>query len=262
MKKWFKILGWGLFVLVSGVLLSFVNSNYDKLPISKLIVKIDKSNGHSFITENQVVNFLNDKGIVIDNMHKEQLDIEEIESYLQNFSAAKNVEVYCYNNGELHIEIEQRNPIARVLNQNGYLSYYLDEEGKVMSLCDTYVARVPVFSGYIKYGDHYRSIHDLSVKDPEDQKLDEIYCLAKIINKDKFLKSQIVQVYVNKKGEYEMIPSVGNQRILFGNIKNAEKKFNRLKSFYTNQNSINAKELNIYDTLNLMYNHQIVCSKK
>ena len=149
-----------------------------------------------------------------------------------------------------------------MLNHNGYLSYYIDEDGKVMSLSDTYVARVPVFNGHIKYGDHYKSIHDLSVNDPKGQILEEIYCLATIINNDEFLSSQIVQVFINKEGEFEMIPRVGNQRILFGNIDKAEEKFNKLKTFYTNRNSISAKELNMYDTLNVMYNNQIVCSKR
>ena len=256
------ILGWGLFLLGSIVLLGFVDANYDKIMVNEFVIEIDKSNGHSFVTEDQVVEYLNDKGIVLNEDIKEVPDLEEIESLIQDLSATKNVEVYSYNNGELHIEIEQRNPIARVLVNNGYLSYYIDEDGKVMSLSDTYVARVPVFNGYINYGDHYRSINDLSVHDPEDHTLDEIYHLANIINNDEFFKSQIVQVYVNKKGEYEMIPRVGIQRILFGSINEAEKKFMKLKEFYTNRSNISAKEFNMYDTLNVMYNNQIVCSKR
>jgi len=256
------ILGWGLFLLGSVVVLGFVESNYNKISVNKLIVKIDKLNGHSFITENQLIEYLNDKGIVINENSNETPDLLELESCIQGLSATKNVEVYSYNNGELHIEIEQRNPIARVLVNNGYLSYYIDEEGKVMSLSDTYVARVPVFNGHIKYGDHYKSINDLSIHDPEDNTLDEIFHLAEIINNDEFFRSQIVQVYINKEGDYEMIPRVGTQRILFGDIHEAEEKFKRLKAFYTNRDNISAKELNVYDTLNVMYNNQIVCSKR
>ena len=38
-----------------------------------------------------------------------------------------------------------------------------------------------------------------------------------------------------------------------------EKKFKKIKLFYTEGPS--PKELNLYDTLNVMFNDQIVCSK-
>ena len=262
MKKVLVILGWSVFLLGSIVLLGFSEVDYNRIAIKELNIDIDKSNGHSFITESQVKEYLSNKGFQLNANSEVFPDLKEIERSIQGLSATKNVEVYAYNNGELHINIKQRNPIARVLVKNGYLSYYIDEDGKVMSLSDTYVARVPVFNGYIKYGDHYKSIKDLSVHDPSDKTLDEIYQLANIINKDEFFRSQIVQVYINKQGEYELIPRVGNQRILFGDITEAEEKFKKLKQFYTNRNSISVKELNMYDTLNIMYSNQIVCSKR
>ena len=67
---------------------------------------------------------------------------------INEFSGTKNAEVFFYNSGELFIEIKQRTPIARVLHENGYLSYYIDKEGKVMALSNNYVARVPVFNGH------------------------------------------------------------------------------------------------------------------
>lgn len=262
MRKVLVIFAWSFFLLGSIVLLGFSELDYHQILIKDLRIDIDKSNGHSFITKSQIEDYLNDKGFQLkgDNVHLPNL--KEIEKAIQKLPATKNVEVYAYNNGELNIKITQRNPIARVLLNNGYLSYYIDEDGTIMSLSDTYVARVPVFSGNIQYGDHYKSIKDLSIHDPSDESIDEIFQLANLINKDQFFKSQIVQVFVNKQGEYELIPRVGKQRIIFGNINEAKEKLRRLKEFYTNRNSISVKELNMYDTLNLKYSNQIVCSKR
>jgi cell division protein FtsQ len=94
----------------------------------------------------------------------------------------------------------------------------------------------------------------------EDVLLKGIYDIANEINKDQFLSSQIVQVYCNKKGGFELIPRIGNHRVIFGSAENVDLKFKKLKSFYTK--GINIKELNLYDTLNIMYNTQIVCSKR
>ena len=83
--------------------------------------------------------------------------------------------------------------------------------------------------------------------------------MSRIINNDPFLKSQIVQIHINNNGYFELIPRIGNHKILFGSSDNMEKKFKKIKLFYTEGPS--PKELNLYDTLNVMFNDQIVCSK-
>ena len=84
--------------------------------------------------------------------------------------------------------------------------------------------------------------------------------MSKLINNDSFLKSQIVQIHINNYGYFELIPRIGNQRILFGSLDNMEKKFKKIKLFYTN--GPDPKGLNLYDTLNVMYENQIICSKR
>jgi cell division protein FtsQ len=84
--------------------------------------------------------------------------------------------------------------------------------------------------------------------------------MSKIINNDSFLKSQIVQIHINNNGYFEFIPRIGNQRILFGLAENMENKFKKIKLFYTNGPQV--KELNNYDTLNVIYKNQIICSKR
>ena len=124
-----------------------------------------------------------------------------------------------------------------------------------MSLNDNYFARVPVFSGYINYGNPFGYNTDLSIENKEHKFLDEIYRLASAINKDEFLKSQIVQIYINQEGEYELIPRIGNHRVLFGKVVNEIQKLKKIKLFYTE--SLSNKQLNMYDTLNIMYNNHI-----
>ncbi len=133
MKKTIKIFAWVLFLIGTGFLLSFANSSYDNIKLENSVINIDKTNGHSFITEKEVRQILNDIGVKLNGEHKQQIDINRIENLLMEHSGTKNVEVYCFNNGELHIDIIQKTPIARILHFNGYLSYYLDEEGKIIA---------------------------------------------------------------------------------------------------------------------------------
>ena len=127
-----------------------------------------------------------------------------------------------------------------------------------MPLCSTYVSRVPIFSGNITFPEKLNlysldSLHKATA-------FQEIYEMSKIINNDSFLKSQIVQIHINNNGYFEIIPRIGNQRILFGLAENMENKFKKIKLFYTNGPQI--KELNNYDTLNVIYKNQIICSKR
>ena len=131
-------------------------------------------------------------------------------------------------------------------------------KGFLMPLCSTYVAKVPLFSGDITLPESI-NIFSLPVLN-KLQIIKKIYEMSQLINNDSFLKSQIVQIHINNNGYFELIPRIGNQRILFGMPENMEKKFKKLKCFYTNGPS--AKEFNLYDTLNVMYNDQIICSKR
>ena len=259
MKKALKILGWTVFISGITVLLGFVDADYKKLNFNKLIIDIDMKHGHSFIKEDEVLRRLNDIGVKININNNESIDIYRIEQMLKELSETKNVEVYCYNNGELHIEIEQRNPIARIISNQDRSSYYLDDDGKKMSLSNSYVARVPVFNGFIIENSYSRN-KKLAIKTDKVTQVDDIYQIASVISNDEFFKSQIVQIYVNEKGKYELIPRIGNQRILFGYAENIELKFKKIKKFYTH--SLSSKELNLYDTLNVMYSNQIICSKR
>ena len=159
---------WSLLFVGAALLLSFVDADYQLIKVNKIIVHIDKSNGHSFITKSQVLRTLSDIGIKGDGELNKQLDCRRIEEIIKGFSGTKSAEVFFYNNGVLEIDIKQRTPIARVLHENGYLSYYLDEQGKVMALSTNYVARVPVFNGAIKYGNQFTPNNVISSSSKED----------------------------------------------------------------------------------------------
>ncbi|RLD54531.1 MAG: cell division protein FtsQ, partial [Bacteroidetes bacterium] len=84
--------------------------------------------------------------------------------------------------------------------------------------------------------------------------------LAFYINDDEFLKAQIEQIYVTESKEFELIPKVGRQLILFGGIENMEKKFNNLIAFY--KKGMKNNGWTKYKTINLKFENQVVCAKK
>ncbi len=237
---------------------AFVNKSYQKILLSDIEINFISNNQHNFITKQEVKDILSSLGLVKGVASRGNFDIKLIENKIFNHPAVKKVDVFFVNNGKLVINIEKRTPIGRVISTAAEKNFYIDKDGFLMPLCSTYVAKVPLFSGEIRIPETI-NIFSLTVLN-ELQIIRNIYKMSQLINNDSFLKSQIVQIHINNNGYFELIPRIGNQRILFGMPKNMEKKFNKLKCFYTNGPS--SKELNLYDTLNVMYNDQIICSKR
>ncbi len=258
-----KISGWSLFAIGILVLLGFANIEYSDKECSKANVSISKETGHDFVTEEAILSKLNDIGYTFEGQRMRDIEIDHIEKSIAQLPGVKSTEVYKFNDGTVNIEIEQRRPVARVISSDGLMSYYIDDEGGLMPLSEDYIAKVPVFNGSI----HVSRIDEITVGEIEAsdslQKvyvLEDIYKVAMQLDKNEFMSSQVVQVYVNPKKEFEMIPRVGNHRILFGGSNDAELKFRKLEKFYTEV--IEPKELNLYDTLNIKYKNQIICSKR
>ena len=54
-----------------------------------------------------------------------------------------------WNNGDLHINIFKKTLIARLLGNTLDENFYLDYNGRLMKTSDSYVAKLPIFSGEI-----------------------------------------------------------------------------------------------------------------
>jgi cell division protein FtsQ len=257
-KKTGKIFFW--ISIISGwiVLSGFVSNFYQDIKLKKVQINFIEDNHHEFITKSEVNSILSSMGIVEKVTLKHEINFFQIERKLLNHSAINSAEVYFNNNGNLVVYIRKRTPIARFVSPVFEKNFYVDDNGYLMPICSTYVSRVPVFSGKINIPDAL-NFYDL---DSLHKSLDfqRIYKMSKLINNDSFLKSQIVQIYINNNGYFELIPRIGNQRILFGSTENMEKKFKKIKLFY--KNGPQPKDLNKYDTLNLIYENQIICSKR
>jgi cell division protein FtsQ len=93
-----------------------------------------------------------------------------------------------------------------------------------------------------------------------DSIMNDIIALANYITGDPFWNAQIVQVYVNRKMEFELVPRVGAQIILFGDGNRLEQKFFKLGTLY--REGFRQKGWNHYEFINLKYNHQVICTKR
>lgn len=260
MKKYLKITYWSLFVVGVGVLFGFAQSGHRTVPCDAPIIHINQDTGHDFVTKEEVMQRLKDIGYSFDGQEWCEIDLIRVEETVRKIPGVEKVDAYTYVNGRLQIDVKQRRPILRIINRNGS-SFYLDDKGNTMPLSNTYHARIPIVTGMLNELPN-RKMNDILIHDSiaNETLLDELYHVAKAVDENEFWQNQVVQMVVASKKELEIIPRVGDHRILMGKMENFDKKLNKLELFY--EQAIETSQLNKYDTLIVKYKGQIVCSKK
>jgi len=86
-----------------------------------------------------------------------------------------------------------------------------------------------------------------------------LYKTAYYLKKDTLWDAQIEQLFVDANHDIELIPRVGNQRILLGNADSLEVKMKNLLAFY--KKAMPQVGWDTYKTINIKYTNQIVCEK-
>jgi cell division protein FtsQ len=248
-----------------GISLAFVSKSEKNIVVKELNVAVYNNDENLFLTEKDVKDFLAERNEnLISNTYK-NISIPRLEEVLNSHPAIENAEVSADINGQIKIEVKQRTPVCRVINMDGE-SYYIDSQNKLMPLSDNYSARVIIASGNI--AEPYARRYQFTVDQIKNNKmfsevsvLDDVLDVVKHINADTLLSSLIHHVYVNAEKEIELLPAVGDHKIVFGDNTDVEIKFNKLKLFYT-QGLNKSDSWNKYATINLKYKNLVVCTKK
>ena len=193
-----------------------------------------------FIDKAEVVKLVTDAGLMPTGQPMGDINTEAIEDCLRRNLLIRKVECFKTNDHKLKLQIEQRIPILRVMSFYG--NFYIDKDGKVMPISQNYSARLTIASGHI-----------------EKQFAEgELYKFALFLRNDTLWNAQIQQIDVQKNHDITLIPTVGNQRIVMGQLGDFKLKMDNLRAFYLD--GCNRFGWNKYKTINLRYNGQVICS--
>jgi cell division protein FtsQ len=190
-----------------------------------------------------------------------ELNTREVERLFKKNPYIKKIEVYTTLDGALNIRVRQRTPVLRVIASNG-AGYYLDNDGYIIPANRKFSPYLLVANGSFYIGDQFkRSICLDSIPDKKFYKpWFEVLELAHFINGDSFWSSQIVQLYLNSKQEFEIIPRVGAHQIIFGRAEGYESKFSNLEIFY--DEGLKKEGWNNYQKIDLRFKNQVICTKR
>lgn len=211
-------------------------------------ISIQGVEDHFFVDEKDVVKIVSDAvGGSIKGQVMSAFNLRSIEENLERNEWIRDAELYFDSKTVLHVNVSEREPLARIFTANGH-SFYVDSSLRRMGLSEKLSARVPVFTGF---PDNPKS---------DSLLLSEVRSVAEYLVENEFWMSQIAQVDIDAKGKMEMIPVIGDHVIKFGRGIDVEKKFKRLFLFY--EQVLAKTGFSKYPVIDIQYAGQVIGVKK
>jgi hypothetical protein len=172
---------------------------------------------------------------------------------IRSQSFVKNVLVYQTGDSILHVELEQRMPVARILTSSG--SCYLDNAGIAFPVSARYSYDVPLVTGKIRLPVEGKAFGGSGFAR-------NLLSFAEYVANHSFWSVQIQQIDIVDNNNVELAVCSDNHLIRFGQLHGYEKKLDNLLTFYKEVNPYYRGANDApYTILDLRFDRQIVAIK-
>jgi len=250
LNKVLKILSWILIAAWFVVIMGFVSGEADKVLCNRIEVTLSDTIFSRFITQSEIKGILEETGMHIQGYPLGQINTRKLETTIERNPYIGNAEVSKDISGKLEVNVDLRVPLVRIM-PDGRRGFYLDSEGTLLPLSEQFTPLLLLASGNITNPGEDGKL---------GERLKEIHMFSSFLTGHPFWKDQIVQIYVNESGEYELIPRVGAHHILLGSMDQWKRKLENLELLY--RQGLSRYGWNIYGTINLKYTNQVICTKR
>jgi len=248
-------------ILITGLftVMSLAESRHKKQLCKDFQVLVPDRGHKSLIAANEIRAMVMDLEDSIVGKPIHAIDLELISQRLSSNVYIESFDVCTSVNGILKIRINPRIPLVRIINQQRQ-QYLMDVKGNILPYSERHPVRVLIASGHIV--DHFNlDPHALIPIDsiPDESIVKCIFKLATDFASDPFTESLIDQMFITEAHEFELVPKIGDQIILFGDMKDHSKKIGKLRSVY--EDIFPEKGWDYYKSINLKFENQVVCTK-
>lgn len=213
-----------------------------------------------FVTPEIVRHWLSDSAVRVADIPLREIDVYAVERLIEGQRYVSRAEAYTAIDGLLHIVLEQREPVLRVVSETGH-NFYLDSTLVLLPPQSDPMAEVPVASGRLPLGfptDYFGPLDEK--KFPRERELlHNLLNFVHQVDTDPFLIALIAQVYYDGK-EVRLLPRVGKQTIRFGGIADSAAvgaRLRKLSRFY--RRSFGEGWWRSATEIDLRFRGQVVC---
>src|SRR4029078_5491120 len=195
-KSKIKTISWSVLGLSCLVLLVSAIRTKDSKACAAIDVKIEGATQHMFIKKADAIEVLNQNNIRTGET-LDDINLRKAEEQLKQNAWIKNAELFFDNHQTLHVNISEREPIARVFTIGGN-SFYIDSTGLRLPVTENATARVVVFTSFPS--------DKKILSAPDSLVLNDIKTISKYIVADSFLNQQTAQINITQQRTYEITP--------------------------------------------------------
>lgn len=243
---------WVMLAMAGVVLLVAAINKKDEKQCKAIEISIAGNADNFFVEEADVLTAIkNLEGTPIVGTLISQINLRLLETELEKNSWIKKAQLFFDNSEVLKVNIDEREPIARVFSITG-ASFYIDSSLYRLPLSDKFSAVVPVFTGF--------PTDRIILSTTDSIVLKQVKQLSMAIQMDTFFNALIDQVDITSQATFELIPKIGNHIIQFGIATDIDKKLQKLKLFY--KQVMSNESWNKYSVINLQYANQLVAKRR
>jgi cell division protein FtsQ len=233
------------------VLLVAAARNQNGKRCKDVLVKIKGVDGVEYVSKKQILKTISGgRPDLMKGQLVKTFDLQQLEELLERNLWIRNAELFFDNNDVLHVDITEREPVARVFRTNGQ-SFYIDDMGEQLPVTNDQVARVPVFTSF--------PTETTAARKKDSVLQQQVKEMGRYILRNDFWMAQVEQVNITNY-EFELVPKLGNHIIQFGAAEKMEPKFNRLLLFY--KQIMNKTGWNYYSALDVRFDKQLVAVRR
>jgi len=245
---------WLAAIVVAAVFIVSAIEQKEASPVQGVFVNIEPLDKDDLLITQEDVLLSIDRsfGVPLEGIPIANLNVARLEKNLEEDPFILDANVFVDAKNYVNITIQQREPMIRVIDNNG-LNYYLDKGGFKMPLSKHFTARVLVVTGNLPP-------YTPDFLDKESHGLKDAFELANTLLNDEFFNAQIEQVYFSNTREIVLSPKVGDQKILLGKYNDIKEKLDKLVIFY--KQALPYEGWNKYKSINLKFKNQVVCEKR
>ncbi|MDR1887362.1 MAG: hypothetical protein LBQ70_05535 [Prevotellaceae bacterium] len=179
--------------------------------------------------------------------------VKKVLKLVSSKGSVKNVLAYQTGDSILHVELEQRIPVVRILTSAG--SCYLDGEGIAFPSVAGYACDTPLVTGKIRLPAEGKRLTDSVFAR-------NLLEFAEFVSNSPFWNAQIQQIDVDENRNVEFAVCSDSHLIRFGQLNGYKRKLDNLLTFYRKVNPYYRERDNSpYRILDLRFNRQIVAIK-
>ena len=113
-----------------------------------IVIDIKDSSDFHFVTKKQLLNLAYGNSGKILGKPVRDVSLSEIEKRINVLRELKVAEVYMTIDGIVHVYADQRDPVMRVIPDNGG-DYFVDEDGVVVRKRNLYTPRLHIITGNV-----------------------------------------------------------------------------------------------------------------